>query len=261
MGYLTCQPRPLPHTNHSGGHHAAGPCSSMRNALRLVSALTALSIYDGHEHWVTTFPSLFNERKDLSLSFTEISTFCIAMRIKSSTVTSTCSDMLTSPRRKPEYIRRNPKIRRCLFGPVDHNILDLILDEELNKAREVSQKKWNFDFENEAAIPGRYQWKVFDISDEIPEIYRKDYKGRSLSSYGTEGSVKRKCAFDVEQDNGSGFTPVGWGSDIPQVKRILKCSDMSSIQHGISTQIQRKQQQSTRCPNKKKCKLKNSMCI
>lgn len=63
----------------------------------------------------------------------------------------------------PERPRPNPatsRVKRCLFGRGNHEENIKFAKRELEKSLIESKKKWNFDFENERPIDGRYEWQT-----------------------------------------------------------------------------------------------------
>ncbi|KAK7913424.1 hypothetical protein WMY93_013635 [Mugilogobius chulae] len=49
--------------------------------------------------------------------------------------------------------------RRSLFGPVDHEQLRRELSQRLRDITEQDCRRWNFDFQSHAPLPGRFQWQ------------------------------------------------------------------------------------------------------
>ncbi|XP_032223614.2 uncharacterized protein LOC5522358 [Nematostella vectensis] len=49
-------------------------------------------------------------------------------------------------------------VRRCLFGPVDHEQTKADLQREIKKVVESESRRWNFDFASETPQVGRYAW-------------------------------------------------------------------------------------------------------
>jgi len=65
----------------------------------------------------------------------------------------------------------NPhRVKRALFGPTDHEENLRFVRKELKKAKNEAASKWNFDFDNETPMEGRYSWKTVD-TDEVPLPY------------------------------------------------------------------------------------------
>ncbi|XP_070823406.1 cyclin dependent kinase inhibitor 1Ca [Chaetodon trifascialis] len=59
-------------------------------------------------------------------------------------------------------IRRRESVCRSLFGPVDHDQLRRDLKLKLKEITEQDSRRWNFNFQTETPLPGRFQW------EEIP---------------------------------------------------------------------------------------------
>ncbi|XP_068165972.1 cyclin-dependent kinase inhibitor 1-like [Antennarius striatus] len=50
-------------------------------------------------------------------------------------------------------------VRRSLFGPVDHERLRRDLRLQLDRMEEQDRLRWNFDFQAEAPLSGRFRWE------------------------------------------------------------------------------------------------------
>ncbi|XP_044041826.1 cyclin-dependent kinase inhibitor 1Ca [Siniperca chuatsi] len=59
-------------------------------------------------------------------------------------------------------IRSRESVCRSLFGPVDHDQLRRDLKLKLKEITEQDSRRWNFNFQTETPLPGRFQW------EEIP---------------------------------------------------------------------------------------------
>ncbi|XP_037788201.1 cyclin-dependent kinase inhibitor 1B-like [Penaeus monodon] len=67
----------------------------------------------------------------------------------------------SGPRSAPGLpIRRHQasKLRKNLFGPVDHSENLRFVHEELEKITKEDSERWNFDFKTEQPKEGRYEW-------------------------------------------------------------------------------------------------------
>lgn len=60
---------------------------------------------------------------------------------------------------KPENLKR---VRRCLFGKPNPNDTKKFLQEQINRIHETNKTKWNFDFEQDKPLPGKYHWHIID---------------------------------------------------------------------------------------------------
>ncbi|XP_026014159.1 cyclin dependent kinase inhibitor 1Ca [Astatotilapia calliptera] len=58
-----------------------------------------------------------------------------------------------------EPTRRRESVCRSLFGPVDHSQLRRDLKLKLKEIIEQDRRRWNFNFECETPLPGRFQWE------------------------------------------------------------------------------------------------------
>ncbi|XP_040056736.2 cyclin dependent kinase inhibitor 1Ca [Gasterosteus aculeatus] len=56
-------------------------------------------------------------------------------------------------------IGRRESVRRSLFGPVDHDQLRRDLALQLREMAERDTRRWNFNFQAETPLSGRFQWE------------------------------------------------------------------------------------------------------
>ncbi|XP_045598154.1 cyclin-dependent kinase inhibitor 1B-like [Procambarus clarkii] len=60
-------------------------------------------------------------------------------------------------------------VKRKLFGPVDHAHNLKFVHEEMAKIQQADCKRWNFDFQEEKPLEGRYDWQPVD--ENVPQAY------------------------------------------------------------------------------------------
>ncbi|XP_047437019.1 cyclin-dependent kinase inhibitor 1Ca [Mugil cephalus] len=65
-------------------------------------------------------------------------------------------------------IRCRESVCRNLFGPVDHDQLRRDLKQKLNEIAEEDSRRWNFNFQREAPLPGRFQWEEMPADCAAP---------------------------------------------------------------------------------------------
>lgn len=65
---------------------------------------------------------------------------------------------------------RKPKACRNLFGRPDKEELDRLLRAELQSCKNADCNKYNFDFDRDTPLDGKYEWDRVDSLD-IPEFY------------------------------------------------------------------------------------------
>lgn len=54
---------------------------------------------------------------------------------------------------------RADSVRRSLFGPVDHEQLRRELRQRLREMSEQDSRRWNFNFQTDTPLAGRFQWE------------------------------------------------------------------------------------------------------
>ncbi|XP_062991095.1 cyclin-dependent kinase inhibitor 1-like [Elgaria multicarinata webbii] len=65
---------------------------------------------------------------------------------------------------------RSTKVRRNLFGPVDHSHLQQDFQNMLCASMERAKRRWNFDFLEEMPAEGLLQWEELQ-GHEVPTFY------------------------------------------------------------------------------------------
>lgn len=64
------------------------------------------------------------------------------------------------------------RVRRDLFGPVDHAAARALAERELRAQSILDAERWGFDFHLEIPRPNsRYEWEVVTSRDVVPEPY------------------------------------------------------------------------------------------
>lgn len=58
-----------------------------------------------------------------------------------------------------DFTRRRESVRRSLFGPVDHEQLRRDLKLKLREIAEQDSRRWNFNFQTDMPLPGRFEWE------------------------------------------------------------------------------------------------------
>lgn len=72
----------------------------------------------------------------------------------------------TISRTQKKDITPSLNVRRCLFGPVDHETVRNDLRREMKSQSESSARKWNFDFEKNTPLEGRFLWSRMNTTPE-----------------------------------------------------------------------------------------------
>ncbi|KAM4035459.1 cyclin-dependent kinase inhibitor 1B-like [Anomaloglossus baeobatrachus] len=76
--------------------------------------------------------------------------------------------------------------RRCLFGPVDHELLGRELERRRRELEDEKRQRWNYDFTNDRPLHGALSWE--EAGPDTPDFYRRgphrkpgDTRGRKRS--------------------------------------------------------------------------------
>ena len=78
---------------------------------------------------------------------------------------------------------------RCLFGPVDHEEVRRTLRRELRVLTERNREKWNFDFQQERPLPGRYSWERTSEDEDVPSAYEMPRLTVSMKLFPVAGAL------------------------------------------------------------------------
>ncbi|TFK02370.1 Cyclin-dependent kinase inhibitor 1 [Platysternon megacephalum] len=89
---------------------------------------------------------------------------------------------LVGERRIGEQMEWRPvkanRVRRNLFGPVDHEQLQQDFQHMLRSSLEGAQQKWNFDFLRDMPAEGLLQWEELQ-SHDVPAFYHSCVVGEA----------------------------------------------------------------------------------
>ncbi|KAM7424564.1 hypothetical protein PAMA_000760 [Pampus argenteus] len=117
-------------------------------------------------------------------------------------------------------IRRRESVCRSLFGPVDHDQLRRDLKLKLKEITEQDSRRWNFNFQTETPMIGRFQW------EEMPaQCAAGPYQeGAAVSAPNTDGDdrlvgCEESAATDQENRSSISNTPKKCPAEVTPVRR------------------------------------------
>ncbi|CAB4067430.1 unnamed protein product [Lepeophtheirus salmonis] len=67
-------------------------------------------------------------------------------------------------------VRPSLRVKRALFGPVDHEENVRFVQRELARNREEASQRWNYDFSRDVPLPGRYEWEVPSLNTLVEPL-------------------------------------------------------------------------------------------
>jgi len=112
-----------------------------------------------------------------------------------------------TPAKRMDAAGRREPVCRSLFGPVDHEQLRRDLALNLREFAEQDSRRWNFNFQTETPLSGRFQW------DEVPAtaaaaaaVYRECARptdGAWCSAAARDGVSEREDGAGKDQENRS----------------------------------------------------------
>lgn len=83
-------------------------------------------------------------------------------------------------------VGRKEFVRRSLFGPVDHEQLRRDLKLRLKEIMDQDRRRWNFDFQSETPMSGRFQWEQVPTACAAA-LYHDSTPPREVRASSTEG--------------------------------------------------------------------------
>lgn len=90
-----------------------------------------------------------------------------------------------------------------LYSGVEDNLVNRVF-EEARKSRETAKQRWNFDFEKEEPLPGRYEWvKLDQDGNEITNPVEAN-SAIGNSDEGAKGNVQSEFTENSESRNDEG---------------------------------------------------------
>lgn len=106
-------------------------------------------------------------------------------------------------------IRRKESVCRSLFGPVDHEQLRRDLRLRLEEIMDQDRRRWNFDFQTDTPLSGRFQWEEIPATCAAALYHDSTLLGESFASK-TEGVedrlIERKGDSGTDQENCSSIS-------------------------------------------------------
>jgi len=89
----------------------------------------------------------------------------------------------------------NPhRVKRALFGPTDHEENLRFVRNELKKARSEAASRWNFDFDAERPLDGRYSWQEVRSSSAVTAVLNPEKHQPSKEFRLPEGSKENRVS-------------------------------------------------------------------
>ncbi|XP_072237301.1 cyclin dependent kinase inhibitor 1Ca [Leuresthes tenuis] len=98
-----------------------------------------------------------------------------------------------------DFIRRRESVCRSLFGPVDHEQLRQDFKLKLWENTEQDSRRWNFNFQSETPLPGRFHWEEIPANCTAAFYLESAQTNHAVSSPKTEDN-DRACEESAEID-------------------------------------------------------------
>lgn len=104
------------------------------------------------------------------------------------------------------------QVKRCLFGPIDHEENRRLLKHEIEKQNHEDNQRWNFDFQNELPLTDtgkgdqRYQWLPLrtDADAALPVMRQIDdtRPEEDTTKHGGDANTSQKTSENKTQNPG-----------------------------------------------------------
>ncbi len=92
------------------------------------------------------------------------------------------------------------RVKRALFGPVNHEENLRFVRQELERGRREASSRWNYDFENDRPREGRYQWERTSATAAATSATTSGTTGRALLPEETEADRSKAQECDTREE-------------------------------------------------------------
>ncbi|XP_077374951.1 cyclin dependent kinase inhibitor 1Ca [Festucalex cinctus] len=140
----------------------------------------------------------------------------------------------------------NRSVRRCLFGPVDHEALRREMNLKVHEILLEDCRRWNFNFQTDTPLPGRFEWKESPAGGTAA-FYLKSCQPKSASSVLHEDGLAESEEDRTDQEKWPGFfikcpaevTPFRRKRPLPKAKQNARITDFFFVKRRRSTEGKR----------------------
>ncbi|XP_064102842.1 cyclin-dependent kinase inhibitor 1B-like [Macrobrachium nipponense] len=126
--------------------------------------------------------------------------------------------LVPSPTPSQDHSAQEAQVRRNLFGPIDHEENLKFVQDELAKIAQCDRQKWNYDFETDRPLEGRFHWEP--VKEGVPQAYempRLDYLSTKAITATTSTSVTTISSSSSSSSNNTSVSS-------PSVSSVPECS-------------------------------------
>ncbi|KAK5915719.1 hypothetical protein CesoFtcFv8_001284 [Champsocephalus esox] len=95
-------------------------------------------------------------------------------------------------------IRCRESVCRSLFGPVDREQLCRELTLKMREITEQDSRRWNFNFQTETPLQGRFQWEEIPAESAANIYQESEQQRRDVCSAHTEEEERLSAGVDQE---------------------------------------------------------------
>ncbi|XP_066939642.1 cyclin-dependent kinase inhibitor 1B-like [Macrobrachium rosenbergii] len=135
--------------------------------------------------------------------------------------------LVPSPTPSQDHSAEEGQVRRNLFGPIDHEENLKFVQDELAKIAQCDRQKWNYDFETDRPLEGRYHWEP--VKEGVPQAYempRLDYLSTKAITATTSTTSTTPHAITTTSSSTSTSTSTSSITSVssPSVSSVPECS-------------------------------------
>ncbi|XP_062846000.1 cyclin dependent kinase inhibitor 1Ca [Trichomycterus rosablanca] len=92
------------------------------------------------------------------------------------------------------------KVCRNLFGPVDHEELNMEMNRKLQEISDRDQSRWNFNFEQNRPLPGLHEWEEI-TTGSVPAFYQESVRNGKARTVVTNHTKESESTVESEDKN------------------------------------------------------------
>ncbi|CAK6967027.1 cyclin-dependent kinase inhibitor 1Ca [Scomber scombrus] len=134
-------------------------------------------------------------------------------------------------------IRGRDSVCRSLFGPVDHDQLRRDLKMKMKEITEQDSRRWNFNFQADTPLPGRFQWEEVPAHCAAALYQESEQLQESVACYpNTESDDRLGAATNQENCSSISNTPK-YPGEVTPLRRKRKTPSKPAVKPRSNARI------------------------
>ncbi|XP_054625687.1 cyclin-dependent kinase inhibitor 1Ca [Dunckerocampus dactyliophorus] len=111
---------------------------------------------------------------------------------------------------KKTSARMSSNVRRCLFGPVDHEQLQRDFKLKLREISVEDSRRWNFNFQADTPLPGMFEWEPVNCTADFYQesSQMKDSRMQVQTEESSNSSSNQENCLSFSNKRPAEVTPV-----------------------------------------------------